>query len=158
MSLSAAVFVVVAMLAGCGSNGAANPKSADQGVTVPSSESPGSSAGSTVTVDVQGGEYFFKSSLTTFKVGVPYHFVVRNVGDIEHEFMVVKPIAAGAMSMEMMDSMAMGHIEDSDLQAHRTATVDVTFTKPYPAGTIEMACHIGKHYEKGMHIPIVVAP
>lgn len=109
-----------------------------------------------ITVDVQAGEYYFKSPVTTFKVGVPYHFVVANVGAIAHEFMIVQPIAAGMMSMEQMDKMAMGHIEFSDLQAHQRATVDVTFAKPYPAGTLEMACHVGRHYEKGMHIPIVV--
>ena len=109
-----------------------------------------------VAVDVRAGEYFFKSAVTTFKVGVPYHFVVHNVGAIAHEFMVVQPIAGGMMSMEDMDKMAMGHIEFSDMQAHQSATVDVTFTKPYPPGTIEMACHVGRHYEKGMHIPIVV--
>ncbi len=110
------------------------------------------------TVNVQAGEYFFKSSLTTFKVGITYHFVVHNVGAIPHEFMLVQPIKAGAMSMEMMDGMAVGHIEDADLPAGRTTAVDVTFDKPYPAGTLEMACHVGKHYENGMRLAVVVTP
>jgi uncharacterized cupredoxin-like copper-binding protein len=114
--------------------------------------------GAAVTVAVRAGEYYFKSAITTFKVGVPYHFVVHNVGAIPHEFMLVQPIAAGMMSMENMDAMAVGHIESSDLPAGQTATVDVTFTKPYPRGTLEMACHVGQHYEKGMRLPIVVAP
>ena len=41
--------------------------------------------------------------------------------------MFVEPIAAGTMSMEEMDEMAIAHIEDEDLQAGDTATLDVTF-------------------------------
>ncbi len=126
------------------------------GTTVPSTAATSVNQAGAVTVDVQAGEYFFKSTVTTFKVGVHYHFVVHNVGAIPHEFMLVQPIAPGMMSMEEMDKMAMGHIESSNMQAHQSATVEVTFTKPYPAGTFEMACHVGQHYEKGMRLPIVV--
>ena len=109
-----------------------------------------------VTVNVRAGEYFFKSDMTTFKVGVPYHFIVHNIGAIPHELMIVQPIMAGMMSMDAMDSMAVGHIEDADLQTGQTSTLDLTFTRPYPTGTLEMACHVGQHYEKGMHIPVNV--
>jgi uncharacterized cupredoxin-like copper-binding protein len=109
-----------------------------------------------VMVDVQAGEYFFKSAVTAFKVGVHYHFVVHNDGAIPHEFMLVQSIAPGMMSMEQMDNMAIGHIESSNMQAHQDPTIDVTFTKPYPAGALEMACHVGQHYENGMRLPIVV--
>jgi uncharacterized cupredoxin-like copper-binding protein len=70
--------------------------------------------------------------------------------------MLVEPIAAGAMSMEEMDQMAIAHIEEDDLEAGDTATLDVTFDQPYPAGTLEMACHIEQHYQNGMLLPIVV--
>ena len=150
------ILVGVLVLASCGSS-TSKANSSANGVTVPTSAATTATAhGGQVTVDVQAGEYFFKSPMTTFKVGVPYHFVVHNVGGIAHEFMLVQPIASGMMSMDEMDKMAMGHIEAADLQAHQTASVDVTFTKPYPSGTIEMACHIGQHYEKGMRLPIVV--
>jgi uncharacterized cupredoxin-like copper-binding protein len=95
--------------------------------------------------------------MTMFKVGVPYHFVVHNPGKEEHELILIAPMAAGWMSMEDMAKMAIGHIEEDDLQARATATLDVTFEQPYPAGTLEMACHIKQHYEKGMKLPIVVA-
>jgi uncharacterized cupredoxin-like copper-binding protein len=137
---------------------APNSTAGSDGSTTTSTSAASGNQAAAVTVDVRAGEYFFKSALTTFKVGVHYHFVVHNVGAIAHEFMLVQPIAPGMMSMDEMDKMAMGHIEFSNLQAHQSATVDVTFPKPYPAGTIEMACHVGQHYEKGMHIPIVVTP
>ncbi len=155
--------VVLAMvgLGACGSSG--DDDSASQsdggGVTLateaPSATSAGSS-GEPVTVDIEADDFSFTSSLTTFKVGVPYHFVVHNVGDEEHEFMIIMPIAAGAMNMEAMDEMAVGHIEEDDLQAGDTSSVDVTFDRAYPAGTLEFACHIKQHYQKGMVLPIVV--
>ena len=109
-----------------------------------------------ITVTVDAGDYDFQSSLTTFTVGVPYHFEVTNTGEVDHEFMLVEPIAQGTMDMEEMDGMAVAHIEEDDLEAGATETLDVTFDKAHPAGTLEMSCHIGQHYEKGMHIPIVV--
>jgi uncharacterized cupredoxin-like copper-binding protein len=107
-------------------------------------------------VKVDAGDYFFRSSLATFKVGVPYHFRVTNPGKVAHEFMLVQPMPAGAMGMEQMDKMAVGHIEEDDLAPGASKAIDVTFTKPYPPGTLEMACHIGMHYEKGMKLAIVV--
>jgi uncharacterized cupredoxin-like copper-binding protein len=109
-----------------------------------------------VDVHVTANEYAFQSSMTTFKVGVPYHFIVTNKGTVEHEFMIVKPIEAGTMDMEEMDSMALADIEDDDLQPGQTASVDYTFTKAYPAGTLEFSCHIKGHYEAGMKLPITV--
>ena len=109
-----------------------------------------------VEVQVTATDFAFQSSLTDFEVGVPYHFVVTNNGQTEHEFMIVKPIPAGSMDMEQMDQMAIGHIEEDDLQPGDTATVDVTFTEPAPAGTLEMACHLPGHYESGMLLPITV--
>jgi uncharacterized cupredoxin-like copper-binding protein len=112
--------------------------------------------GQPVTVKVDAGDYFFRSSPTTFKVGVPYHFEVTNPGKVAHEFMIIMPIPAGTMEMEQMDKMAVGHIEEDDLAPGATKSINVTFTKPYPPGTLEMACHIGTHYQKGMKLAIVV--
>jgi uncharacterized cupredoxin-like copper-binding protein len=109
-----------------------------------------------VTVKVTADDFSFQSSLTTFKVGVPYHFEVTNNGKVEHEFMLVKPIAAGMMEMEEMDDMALAHIEEDDLQPGTTQSFDYTFTEPAPAGQLEFSCHLPGHYEAGMKLPITV--
>lgn len=160
-----AIAVVLPAMVGLGACGSDDDDSAsppdDGGVTVTTEASTiasDGSAGEPVTVDIEADEYSFTSSVTTFTVGVPYHFVVQNVGDEEHELMVVMPIAAGTMDMEAMDEMAVGHIEEDDLLAGDTASVDVTFDQAYPAGTLELACHIEQHYERGMVLPIVVEP
>jgi uncharacterized cupredoxin-like copper-binding protein len=162
-SLMAIVSVLAMLGAACGDESDESGDTGAEGgvsLTTTTGGQPTTSApsGEPVTVDVIATEYAFESSLTTFKVGVPYHFVVQNPGDVEHELMLVEPIAAGTMSMEEMDEMAIAHIEDEDLQAGDTATLDVTFEEPYPAGTLEMACHIEQHYERGMLLPIVVEP
>ena len=36
----------------------------------------------------------------------------------------------------MMDDMAVGHIEEDDLQPAHTTSLDVTLAEPYPAGTL----------------------
>jgi hypothetical protein len=47
------------------------------------------------------------------------------------------PIAAGTMDMEAMDELAVGHIEEDDLLAGDTSSVDVTFDKA-PGGNAKV--------------------
>jgi uncharacterized cupredoxin-like copper-binding protein len=108
-----------------------------------------------IEVKVTAGDYYFNSSMTSFKQGVTYHFVVANVGMVEHEFMIVKPMPT-SQNMEEMDEQALAHIEEDDLQPGQTASIDYTFTQAYPAGTLEFACHLPGHYEQGMVLPIEV--
>ena len=115
-----------------------------------------SNTGGTITVTMTADEYSFTSSMTTFVVGQKYHFEVTNNGQVPHEVMLVKPIEAGTMDMEEMDEMALAHIEEDDLPAGATSSMDYTFTEPAPAGTLEFACHLTGHYEAGMVLPIVV--
>lgn len=115
----------------------------------------GGSPSGPVTVNVTASEYQFESSMTSFKVGVPYHFVVTNKGTMEHEFMIIKP-EPSSVGSEQLDSDALAHIEEADLQPGQTQSVDYTFLQAYPEGSLEFACHLPDHYEKGMHTSIVV--
>ena len=109
-------------------------------------------------VQVTLTEFAIQSSVTDFQVGVPYHFVVTNAGQVDHEFMVMPPLSEDqmGMSMEEMDQMAAVMIEEDELTPGKTQTVDYTFTEPAPAGSLEMACHTSDHYENGMKLPITV--
>jgi uncharacterized cupredoxin-like copper-binding protein len=107
-------------------------------------------------VQVTLSEFKFESSLTTFSKGVPYHFVVTNQGSVPYEFMILPPMAPGAMSMGEMHKMAVGLIDEDDLPPGTTQTLDITFTESAPEGKLEFACHLPGHYEAGMHLPIVV--
>ena len=111
---------------------------------------------SPVDVTITADDFSFQSSLTTFKVGVPYHFVVTNQGKVAHEIMLVQPIEPGKMDMEAMDKMALAHVEEDDLTPGTTQSFDYTFTEPAPAGQLEFSCHLPGHYEAGMKLPITV--
>jgi uncharacterized cupredoxin-like copper-binding protein len=112
-------------------------------------------AGQPVTVQVTLTSFAINSSLTTFSVGVPYHFVVTNKADVNHEFYIMPPVS-DASQVDAMKKQAVGGISGDQLTPGTTKTLDVTFTKPAPAGTLEFACHLPGHYEAGMRLPIVV--
>jgi uncharacterized cupredoxin-like copper-binding protein len=103
-------------------------------------------------------EFGIESSMTDFQVGVPYRFVVTNAGAVEHEIMLMPPVAADSMTMNMedMDKKALAMIPASDLSAGATSSFDYTFTEATSQGSLEFACHTPGHYELGMKMPITV--
>lgn len=118
---------------------------------------PSANADGSVNVDVTLRDFAIESSLTSFKVGVPYHFIITNEGAIDHELMIIQPMMPGMdMTMEEMDAMALAYVEEDELTPGATQTLDYTFTEPAPAGSLEMSCHIEGHYEAGMRLPITV--
>jgi len=115
----------------------------------------GSGSGGGQTVNVTLSEMKVQSSLTTFSPGVVYHFAVSNKGTMPHEFLIMAPTTDQA-SVAAQRQLALVSIASSDLQPGTTKTVDYTFTKAYPDGSLEMACHLPGHYEAGMHTSIAV--
>ena len=114
-----------------------------------------SSSGNVVDVTVTATDFKFESSLTTFKQGVTYHFVVTNNGTVNHEFMIMPP-EPDTITPDQVTKLALAGIGSDKLTPGSTQTLDYTFTKAYPAGTLEFACHVPGHYDAGMHLPIVV--
>ena len=115
-----------------------------------------------VNVQVKLTEFAVESSVTEFKPGVQYHFVVTNSGQVPHEFMIM-PIQTDSMgmpsmaglSMEEKDAMALMMIPAEQLPAGATAEADYTFAS-VPDGKIELVCMTPGHYEAGMHLPITI--
>lgn len=105
-------------------------------------------------------EFGTESSITDFKVGVPYHFVVTNEGTVNHEIMIMPPLMADQMGMSMdmgaLDNTALAMIPADELTSGATKSFDYTFTEPASAGSLEFACHTPGHYEAGMKLPITV--
>ena len=108
-----------------------------------------------VTVQVTLDDFTIQSSLTTFSVGVPYHFVVTNKSSEAHEFVIMPP-ASDPAAVDAQRKLAVASLSGQDLPAGASKTLDVTFAKAAPAGTLEFACHLPGHYEAGMHLGIVV--
>lgn len=144
---SSLILFCLAFVTACGST--SNTNSASSTKTSPTVQKQ--------TVQVTLVEYKITSPMTTFYVGVPYHFVVTNKGTIPHEFMVMPPMSDN-MTMASMDSAAL--IFMPILSPGQTRTIDYTFTKPN--AHLEIACHFSgrqasdSHYALGMHLSIVV--
>ena len=99
-------------------------------------------------------EMYFKSTLTTFKVGQPYKFVLVNEGKVPHEFTIAPPRKAGQGEK---DEDTASLLDVDQLAGGQSRTLDVfTFKKPAPTGTLEFECSYPGHYEDGMHTPIIV--
>lgn len=118
---------------------------------------PSTNPDGSVNVEVTLRDFGIESSLNTFEVGVPYHFIITNEGAINHELMIMEPMMPGMdITMEEMDAMALAYVEEDELPPGNTQTLDYTFTEPANAGSLEFACHTTGHYEAGMMIPITV--
>jgi uncharacterized cupredoxin-like copper-binding protein len=105
-------------------------------------------------------EFGLESSVTDFKTGVPYHFIVTNEGTVNHEIMIMPPLMADQMGMVMdmgeLDKTALVMISAAELTPGITKSFDYTFTEPALVGSLEFACHTPGHYEAGMKLPITV--
>ncbi len=113
----------------------------------------GGNTGAT-TVNITLSDFQIASSLTSFKVGVPYHFVVKNTASMSHEIWI-DPVDPN-LTPDTAKSEALAGLGPDVLTAGATKSFDYTFTKAYPAGTYEFACHLPGHYELGMHVGITV--
>jgi uncharacterized cupredoxin-like copper-binding protein len=94
----------------------------------------------------QRGEYRIESSLTQFKVGVKYRLVMRNAGRKLHEILVIPRGESNSLK-------ALVAVEEDYFRPNDVVVRNVVFPKP---GEYEFSCHVGKHYENGMVLPIVV--
>jgi len=113
-----------------------------------------------IEVQVTVKEFGIESSVTEFQTGIPYHFIVTNSGTVDHEIMIMPPLAEDqtgmGMDMGTMDQMALAMIPAEDLTPGTTKSFDLTFTEAAAAGTLEFACHTPGHYEAKMKLPITV--
>lgn len=124
------------------------------GSTSPASAS-GSPSGNPVNVQVTLSDFKIQSSLTTFKVGVPYHFTVTDKGSVSHQALIM-PVAPDTTTADQATKMSLAGIGGNGMAAGSTKTFDYTFKQAYPAGKLEIACHLPGHYDAGMHLGIVV--
>ena len=119
------------------------------------SSSSASSSTKPVDVNVTLTEFKIDSSVIDFQQGVPYHFIVTNKGSVAHEFLISPPLSDQVTSEDAQKQSLVSILSDK-LTSGATVTADYTFAKAYPAGSLEMSCHLPGHYDGGMHTPITV--
>lgn len=111
-----------------------------------------------IPVQVTLGDMWIKSDVTTFKVGVTYVFTVTNTGRREHNFSISHPAEKNPTAINAARANALFSISEDDLQPGMTQTFEFVFKEPAPAGTLEFACLIPRHYIMGQYLSIVVEP
>jgi uncharacterized cupredoxin-like copper-binding protein len=106
-------------------------------------------------VEVNLRDNTISSSLTSFKAGVPYTFVVTNNGRHEHNFNITAPVAEAGGYSEAL-TQALLSLDDTQLGPGSTTTVEFTFPESAVGASLEFNCLIRRHYEDGMFLAITV--
>jgi uncharacterized cupredoxin-like copper-binding protein len=117
-------------------------------------EAAASSAGPT-TVDIILADNTIESSLTTFQVGVPYTFVITNAGRHAHNFNISTPVAVAGSLQEAFNTALLA-VDQNQLGAGASVTVEYTFPESAAGANLEFSCLIRRHYEDGMWLPITI--
>ena len=106
-------------------------------------------------VDITLADNTIESSLTTFQVGVPYTFVIVNEGRHAHNFNISTPVSIAGSLRDAL-STALLVVEQRELGAGASVTVNYTFSESAVGQALEFACLIRMHYEDGMLLAITV--
>lgn len=132
---------------------------------------PASAGAATRTVEVTLGDNFFKPNRIKVRPGETVRFVLRNEGELLHEFNLGTAAMHAAHRKEMMAMMdhgmltptgmnrdmtgmghgnaGMAHDDPNSVLVEPGATKELTW-KFGKATTLEFACNIPGHYESGM--------
>lgn len=141
------------LLTACGAGAA--PQAAPTAVAPASSSGSGSAGGDATEVDVTLADNTIQSSLTTFKAGVPYRFVIINNGNHLHNFNINTPVDK-AGSQDAALNTALLSVTQDKLPIGGGTTVTYTFPASAVGQDLEFSCLIRRHYEDGMRLAITV--
>ena len=118
-------------------------------------EAPAASGNGTE-VDITLADNTIDASQTEFQVGVPYTFVITNLGRHAHNFVINPPVSV-AGSLEAALNSALLAVPQEQLPVGATVTVEFTFPDTAAGQLLEFSCLIRRHYEDGMVLGITVA-
>ena len=150
--LSVAIAALV-FLTACGTSASAEPAGV-QATSGGSSANQAASGGGTE-VDITLADNTIQSSLTTFKAGVPYRFVIINNGNHLHNFNITTPVDKAGSQDAALASALLAVTQDK-LPIGGGTTVTYTFPASAVGKDLEFSCLIRRHYEDGMRLAITV--
>jgi uncharacterized cupredoxin-like copper-binding protein len=123
-------------------------------VVQPAATEPPAAAASTEVI-VTLADNSIESSLTTFKVGVPYIFVITNKGNHDHNFNIAQPVSvAGSLDAALQNALLA--VPKNQLGGGAQVTVEYTFPDTAASTQLEFSCLIKRHYDDGMYLAITV--
>jgi uncharacterized cupredoxin-like copper-binding protein len=105
--------------------------------------------------ETEDAKMLFEPSQVEIKRGEQVKFVLKNAGQVDHEFMLdsVQNNAKHKVAMEQNPDMEHDDPNGRRLAPKGSSEIVWRFTKP---GTFEFACLIPGHYESGMKGTVVV--
>lgn len=148
------VLAAAVTLAGCGGTGS-DDEGADPGEVA---GTPADAADADRRIEVTAtDELAYEPATVEVAVGETITFVVTNVGEVEHEFVLGDDDEQEEHASEMaeMGDDAMEHAEPNAIAVPPGETVELTWHFP-AAGELTYACHEPGHYEGGMIGTILV--
>ena len=101
------------------------------------------------------GEMSFIPNRIDVQRGEQIHFILKNQGELKHEFMLasLKENAEHGKLMEKFPEMEHDDPNGKTLEPGKSAEILWKFTK---TGTFEFACLVPGHHQAGMHGTVVV--
>ncbi len=105
--------------------------------------------------ETDDGKMLYAPDRIEVKRGEQIRFVLKNVGKVDHEFMLDSIANNAKHKIEMQKNPDMEHDDPNGKRLAPDGANEIVwrFTK---AGTFEFACLIPGHYESGMHGTVVV--
>lgn len=105
--------------------------------------------------ETEEGKMLFAPDNLSVRPGEQVKFVLRNLGKVEHEFLLDTVEANAAHMAAMAANPNMAHEEKNglELESGKVGELIWRFTKP---GSFEFACLIPGHYEAGMKGQVTV--
>ena len=105
--------------------------------------------------ETEDAKMLFEPNKVEIKRGEQVKFVLKNAGQVEHEFMLDSLQNNAKHKVAMQQNPDMEHDDPNGKRLSPSASNEIVwrFTK---AGTFEFACLIPGHYESGMHGTVVV--
>ena len=105
--------------------------------------------------ETEDAKMLFEPNKVEIKRGEQVKFVLKNVGKVDHEFMLDSVQNNAKHKIQMEKNPDMEHDDPNGKRLAPSGSNEIVwrFTKP---GTFEFACLIPGHYESGMHGTVVV--
>lgn len=129
---------------------------ATEAPTQPAATEAPTTSPSTNEINIDLADNTIDASTTTFQVGVPYTFVIKNSGQHAHNFNINPPVSVAGSLQGALDS-ALLVVPQDQLAPGQSATVQFTFPDSAAGQLLEFSCLIRNHYEDGMHVDITVS-
>ena len=146
------LFALLLGLVACGGSSTSSSSSVDD--NLPATDTAVASPPPDIVVVLKDAKIV--STVTTFKTGVPYRFIVSNQGKKDHQFVILSSsLNVASMTGNQLQQAALAFVKD--LAPGKSAIVDITFPASAVGNSYQMASYLQTDYQAGLKLPITVA-